>query len=347
MTRDVILPVATAHVPRATARSKHYSCIGNRDSIARRLSLIPIRTRLSCQLPISISTSIPVCGQRSACAFAEGERWNSRISVSAEGNAEAVAASSDPAAFLIFPDNLFGNVFVDPDVVDLRYSSSLNSLELNLPCCCGCCDKCGDECGCGEVRCRSSEWFAGFRYINLSEELNISAQRIVAGGLEEGSYDIRTTNHLYGVQLGMRERRTRGSIRLGSHWKSRHLRQRCPPGANGNGLSQFPNTADRVESRRPGCIYRRHQSFRPLSLDGCLEPKGRLQPHLDRGAGSRPGSARFRLRVGDRRQSIAQRRRHVSSWCERRCRSTVVRPRMVFLYLLKCACCQQIRRLIA
>jgi hypothetical protein len=128
----------------------------------------------------------------------------------AEGNGDAVAASSDPNAFLIFPDNLFGNVFVNPGVVNIRYSSSLNSFELNLPCCCGCCDKCGDECGCGEDRCRSTEWFAGFRYINISEELNISAQRTVAGGLEEGSYDIRTTNHLYGVQVGARERRTRG-----------------------------------------------------------------------------------------------------------------------------------------
>jgi hypothetical protein len=131
-----------------------------------------------------------------------------------EGNADAVATSTDPNAFLIFPDNFFGNVFVDPVAVGVRYSSSLNSFELNLPCCCGCCDRCnngcGDPCGCGEVRCRSFEWFTGFRYVNVDEELNISAQRIVAGGLEEGSYDIRTTNRLYGLQIGMRERRTRG-----------------------------------------------------------------------------------------------------------------------------------------
>jgi len=96
----------------------------------------------------------------------------------------------------------------------VNYLSQLHSFEANLPCCYGCCDEscagCGEECGCGEVRCQSYEWLIGFRHINLDEELNISAQRTVAGGLEEGAYDIRTANHLYGVQLGGRVRRTRG-----------------------------------------------------------------------------------------------------------------------------------------
>ena len=141
-----------------------------------------------------------------------------------EENASAVAVSPDPGAFLIFPDNLAGNVFVDIDRAEVDYSSRLHSFEVNLPCCCGCCDDCCHECGCGEVhdgcgcneygcgevRCRSLEWFAGFRYLNVGEELNISAQRIVAGGVEEGTYDIRTANRLYGGQLGARLRRTRG-----------------------------------------------------------------------------------------------------------------------------------------
>lgn len=135
-----------------------------------------------------------------------------------EGNSDAVAASTDPAAFLTFPDNLFGNVFVDPDRVGVNYASRLNSFELNLPCCCGCCDQCCngcceeccDQCRLRESRCQSVEWFTGFRYVNLGEELHILAERIVAGGLEEGSYDVRTTNHLYGVQFGVRERHTRG-----------------------------------------------------------------------------------------------------------------------------------------
>jgi hypothetical protein len=96
---------------------------------------------------------------------------------------------------------------------------------VNLPCCCGCCDQCCDECGCGEcrdkcgcgecrdecgcgdVRCRSLEWFAGFRYLNVGEELNITAQRTVSDRVEEGTYNIRTANQLYGAQLGARLRR--------------------------------------------------------------------------------------------------------------------------------------------
>jgi hypothetical protein len=112
------------------------------------------------------------------------------------------------------------------DRAQVNYSSWVHSFEVNLPCCCGCCDQCGDACGCGEVggecgggkvregcgdgkvRCRSFEWFAGFRYLTLGEDLNIVAQRTVAGGIEEGSYDIRTTNNLYGAQLGARLRRS-------------------------------------------------------------------------------------------------------------------------------------------
>ncbi len=127
-----------------------------------------------------------------------------------EGNASAVAVSPDPAALLIFPNNLVGNVFVDMDRTQLNYSSLLHSFAVNLLCCCGCCDEGCCECGCGDVNCRSITWFAGFRYLDLGEELNITAQRIVAGAVEEGTYNIRTDNHLYGGQLGARLRRTQG-----------------------------------------------------------------------------------------------------------------------------------------
>lgn len=134
-----------------------------------------------------------------------------------QGNTSAVAERPNPDAFLIFPDNSFGNVFVDMDRVQVNYSSWIHSFEMNLPCCCGCCDECRDECGCGEVgdecgrtaaRCRSFEWFAGFRYINLGERLDISAQRTVFDEREDGSYNLRTANHLYGAQLGARLRRS-------------------------------------------------------------------------------------------------------------------------------------------
>lgn len=83
---------------------------------------------------------------------------------------------------------------------------------MNLPCCCGCCGECADECGCDQECCQSVEWIAGFRYINLDEELNIVAQRDVIGAVEEGTYNIRTSNHLYGAQVGARLRRTRGEF---------------------------------------------------------------------------------------------------------------------------------------
>jgi hypothetical protein len=135
-----------------------------------------------------------------------------------QANAAAAAVKPDPSAFLIFPDNLVGNVFVNMNGAQVNYSSWVRSFEVSLPCCCGCCDECGcggcgevhDGCGCGEIRCRSFEWFAGFRYLNLGEELDISAQKTVSGAVEGGTYNISTTNDLYGAQLGARLRRTRG-----------------------------------------------------------------------------------------------------------------------------------------
>jgi hypothetical protein len=127
-----------------------------------------------------------------------------------QGTASAVVVQPDADAFLTFPDNLVGNVFVNMDRVQVDYSASLNSFEINLPCCCGCCDECPNECGCGQVNCHSWEWFAGFRYLNVGEQFNILAQRTVDGEVEEGTYNIRTNNNLYGAQLGARWRRMRG-----------------------------------------------------------------------------------------------------------------------------------------
>jgi hypothetical protein len=175
-----------------------------------------------------------------------------------QGNASAVAISPDPSAFLIFPNNFFGNVFVGMDGATVNYSSVLNSLELNLPYCCGCCgdchDECGcsgraDRCGCGTVRCQSFEWFAGFRYLSLNERLDISAERTVSGGLEQGTYDIRTTNNLFGAQLGARWRRSQG--RLG--WEAT-----VRAGVFGNSAQEnqsvidFPNFPLRNASRSGG-----------------------------------------------------------------------------------------------
>ena len=65
-----------------------------------------------------------------------------------QGSASAVAVKPDADAFLTFPGNSFGNVFVDMNRVQANYSSRVNSFELNLPCCCGCCNECCDECAC-------------------------------------------------------------------------------------------------------------------------------------------------------------------------------------------------------
>jgi hypothetical protein len=54
------------------------------------------------------------------------------------------------------------------------------------------------------------EWFGGFRYVNLGEKLNIVGQGAQEG--EQGSYNLRTANHLYGAQLGARLRRSQGSF---------------------------------------------------------------------------------------------------------------------------------------
>ena len=138
-----------------------------------------------------------------------------------EGNASAVVGAPNANAFLTFPNNLVGNVFVDMDQVSVNYTSSVQSVAVNLISCFGGCDTACDSCdgcdGCdgfgnggGGARCRSLSWFAGFRYLNVSERLDLQAQRNDINGVENGSYNIRTRNNLYGAQLGARMRRTQG-----------------------------------------------------------------------------------------------------------------------------------------
>ena len=107
------------------------------------------------------------------------------------------------AQFPIFPNNYDGNVFVNPDHVGVTYSTWVNSIEVNLPRGCGCCENCAAA-GCY----RTVQWFAGFRYLNLGDKLDILAQRNEVGGLEEGSYGVRTSNNLFGGQIGAKIRRS-------------------------------------------------------------------------------------------------------------------------------------------
>ena len=78
-------------------------------------------------------------------------------------------------------------------------------------CCddCGCCQV-GDGSGSGLVRSQSFSWFGGFRYLNFGERLNIAGQGLGAAPGEVGQYNVRTSNNLYGAQLGARMRRTQG-----------------------------------------------------------------------------------------------------------------------------------------
>jgi hypothetical protein len=118
---------------------------------------------------------------------------------------------------LTFPGGLGpgSNVFRDMNRIWVDYSSGLHSGELNLLCCCGCCSTCGKSngaCGGCNMYCRTYEWFLGFRYLNLREHLNIYAERdqdptVPASPVEPGVYDIRTSNNLYGLQVGARARR--------------------------------------------------------------------------------------------------------------------------------------------
>ena len=52
------------------------------------------------------------------------------------------------------------------------------------------------------------EWFAGVRYLDIGNWLNMAVERNETGGVEEGSYNVRTSNRLIGGQIGARLRRT-------------------------------------------------------------------------------------------------------------------------------------------
>ncbi len=101
--------------------------------------------------------------------------------------------------------------------VQTSYTSWLNSFEVNFPCCCGCCTQsCGcDDCGrgeatCGEancgaakekcgrdgVCCRSIEWFAGFRYIEVGSDMDIGVASY-APLTENGQYTVNALNRLF------------------------------------------------------------------------------------------------------------------------------------------------------
>ncbi len=133
------------------------------------------------------------------------------------GSTTATAIKPDANAFLTFPNNLAGNAFVAIENANVNYTSEINSFALNLPCCSGCSSAGCDSCACdayqfGQSKSQSITWFSGFRYLNVNQRLNIVSQRTVANAIEQGSYNVRTQNNLFGGQLGARLRRTSGRL---------------------------------------------------------------------------------------------------------------------------------------
>ena len=136
-----------------------------------------------------------------------------------------VYQNPDPTNIVVtFPTGPQGNVFLNMNRVQTDYSTYLNSFELNFPCCCGCCctqGNCGSGCGeascgaaasgkCGRsaVCCHSVEWFAGFRYIEVGNDLNIGVQSYPPPFTETGEYTVHAINRLFGGQIGGRLRGT-------------------------------------------------------------------------------------------------------------------------------------------
>jgi hypothetical protein len=117
-----------------------------------------------------------------------------------DSNATAVVAGDDN---LTIPGRLGrkSNDFLSADIMRVGYDSNIHSAEINCVKCCWCENDC-----CGY---RSLEWLAGFRYLRLDEEFDITST-----DFDEGTsvYDIDTDNNLYGAQLGLRVRRQRSRL---------------------------------------------------------------------------------------------------------------------------------------
>jgi len=124
-----------------------------------------------------------------------------------------IATGAPGSQLVAFPGLLAGGV-------DVNSESWLKSCEINAICNCKCCYTC-DECGCctgGRL-----DLIAGFRFLELREELTIAENLVVqpgvpvlgtfpnlggvlfVGGTQIGVFDhIRTENRFYGAQVGVR-----------------------------------------------------------------------------------------------------------------------------------------------
>lgn len=138
-----------------------------------------------------------------------------------EGTASSTRLVDEDGNMVLVSDGFGLNVFDDLDRIQVNYTSSIHSVAVNLFNCCGCsnacdcCDSCSscdscNPCGGRVVSTRSLSWFGGFRYLNVRERMDILGRRFTIDGPEDGSYNLQTSNNLFGAQLGARVRRTRG-----------------------------------------------------------------------------------------------------------------------------------------
>jgi hypothetical protein len=94
---------------------------------------------------------------------------------------------------------LVSNDFFDADHMRLDYTSQLNGVAINFvrPFCCCCCGDCCD------YWIHEVDLVGGLGYWSLSESFNIQSTDLQEG---TGNYNIRTTNDLFGGQIGVRLR---------------------------------------------------------------------------------------------------------------------------------------------
>lgn len=104
--------------------------------------------------------------------------------------------------------------FEAADRVEATYSSIFQSAEINIfkSCCIdGRSGQCADAGACGGICC--IDWLGGFRYMNLTEQagLTFTCCTTEPVGPFTSSYDVQTSNNLFGGQFGGRASRTWGN----------------------------------------------------------------------------------------------------------------------------------------
>lgn len=106
-----------------------------------------------------------------------------------------------PPNFIQLPDPLGGNLTEDGEFVTAKYSSLLNSAEVNLFATDS--DWITDPAGWLTI-----DWLAGFRYVGVEEDAVLATDCCVMDGQYlTVPYRARTRNNMFGGQLGVRGRR--------------------------------------------------------------------------------------------------------------------------------------------